>query len=168
LIEKNNEILTPIQSIKDKELYILEILNHYKHRSFIVEMILYNLDNCISVLGEPRTDLIDLVVLLMQKHSKQVRIQMGRMVCLVNLIEDRLGEQIGIKYLDKIVKGTNRYAVIPESSNNTKNALLTLRIECMIKLHNISFDKFERIQLIMESMVAFKYADVNEVAVEIC
>jgi len=149
------------------ESQIMESLIRYKHRPTFVQKSLFHLYNYTLTYCEPRTDLIDLIVIPMRKHSKIIGIQMAATACLYNLTKNKLGEKIHPKKLKKVVDVTlNSMELFPSHQQLQKNALLTLCSDRI--LQDVSFDRFKCTQLVMDSLVAFKDTAMNRMAVAIC
>ncbi len=124
-------------------------------------------DRIVENLSINKTELIDLTINFMQKHSKVVKLQYNAISCFINLTADELAENINSKKLEKIVEFTLiAMELFPNHEELQENALSLLFNDHI--LGDIEFDKYKCAQLVMDSIVAFEDSDMNQMAVSIC
>lgn len=149
------------------EKQILESLQRYPLRPFYIQKSLYYLYNQTQNFSEPRLDIIQLVLPVMQRHSKVLVIQMAATACLYNLSKSNLGQQIHPKWLKQVVELTlNAMENFPTHQQLQKNTLLTLCSDRI--LQEVPFDRYRCARLVMDSLVCFDDPSMNRMSVAIC
>jgi len=149
------------------ESQIIESLRRYKHRPIFNKESLIDLYDFTLTYDEPRTDLIDLVVVKMRENSHMIGIQLVATECLCNLTQNGLSEKMHPKILKKVVEVTlNAMELFPNHQQLQTNALLTLYSNRILR--DVSFDTLKCFQLIMDYLVAFNGTDMDEYAIYIC
>jgi hypothetical protein len=155
---------TPIiQSIKERESIFIKYLNRYRHRPSIVKECLRILDDCIELCFETRTDLIDLIdliVVLMREHYKVIDVQYNAIECLTSLTKIEIYYATDSTLFKEVIQ--EMLIAMQSFPNNQKlqsKASLLLMNVCI--LQNVSFNSYKCIELIMNSMVKFNCTKFN-------
>jgi hypothetical protein len=178
-IAMKNKLKTDVDSNsrEEEELHIMTILNDYKHRQTLVENCLkYLYKNILKSNGyKPKTDFIDLIVILMRKHSQSFEIQIFGTACICVLLKEELEiEKLDMNLVNKLIEVilTSMESFMESFPNNKplfNNALIILnKLIILNLLQNASFDRYKCIKLSIDSLIKFKDMDMNRNAVIIC
>ncbi|XP_048509756.1 protein zyg-11 homolog B-like isoform X2 [Athalia rosae] len=169
LVNPFNEYYRPnlVVSGTASEPQILESLKRYWCRPIYVQKCLYNLFRLTPNFGEPRVDVIKLVLPGMKAHPQQFGVQMAATACLYNLTKGELATKIHPSILKQIVDLTlTAMESFPNHYQLQKNTLLTLCSDRI--LQEVTFDKYRCARLVMNCLSAFDDASMNRMSVAIC
>jgi hypothetical protein len=154
------------KDFKREDSYLIDSLILYKHRPNFVRKTLICLLKCIESNCEPRTDLIELILVLMKIHSKIIEIQVTATALLYVLIKEEFSEKIDPKLIEKVANASILILrSFPNHQQLQKNALLILSKDCLLQSESIN--RYNCIQLILNSLIKFNDSDLNRIAVEI-
>jgi len=146
---------------------ILEALRRYSTRPVYVQKSLFHLFSITQVLGEPRKDVIEVILPAMKAHPGDLGVQMAATACLYNLSKGELGQKLHPSWLGRIVSLTmEAMHHFPNHQQLQKNALLTLCSDRI--LQDVNFDYFRCARLVMECLCGFEDSSMNRMSVAIC
>jgi hypothetical protein len=153
-----------ISSTKEKESYIMHLLNTYGQRPSFVQFCLSCLYECILEYTDPSIYLMEIILNLMDSFPKSNGIQTIAIECLYELTKNKLNFKIYRKLIKNMIDLTLK--AMESSPNNEelqRNALWLLSNDHI--LLNISPDQQKCIHLVMNTTVIFKQRDMNEKAI---
>jgi len=157
----NYHLFNNMEDVKKGRIsHIFDILNNYKHRPTIVEFNLFCLYDFLRPYWVSSNDLIELIVILMRKHSKIAKIQLNAIKCLYKLTNKELTAEISSETLGKAVDVT--LSCIDSFPNQIEIHLSA--ISFLFNRHimdSITFDKYKCIELVMNSLINFKDIHIN-------
>jgi hypothetical protein len=170
LIEMKNKLKRVVDSIsrEEEELHIMRILNDYKHRQTLVKNCFkYLYKNILKSNGyKPKTDFIDLIVILMRKYPQFIEIQFYGPLCIGQMIKGLQIEKSDTNLINKVIEVIlTSMESFPNNKHLFNNALIILNNNYL--LQNASFD-INNIQLVMNSLINSNDMVMNENAVIIC
>jgi hypothetical protein len=124
---------------------------------------------------KPKSDFIDLIVILMRKYSQSFEIQIFGTACICVLLKEELQiEKLNMNLVNKLIEVilTSMESFMESFPNNKllfNNALIILnKLIILNLLQNASFDRYKCIKLSIDSLIEFKDMDMNRDAVIIC
>ncbi len=147
-IAMKNKLKRVIDSDSREEelLHIINILNVYKDRQTLVKnrlSYLYQNINTLKSNGyKPKTELIDLIVILMRKYSKSIEIQTYGTICIGILLrkEDSKIEKLNANSLNQLIEVILiSMESFPNNNSLISNALIIINNNYL--LENASFDR---------------------------
>ncbi len=171
-IAMKNKLKRVIDSDSREEelLHIINILNVYKDRQTLVKnrlSYLYQNINTLKSNGyKPKTELIDLIVILMRKYSKSIEIQTYGTICIGILLrkEDSKIEKLNANSLNQLIEVILiSMESFPNNNSLISNALIIINNNYL--LENASFDRNKCMKLLIDSMVQFRDIGMNTNAV---
>jgi len=153
---------------KSTESEIFESLSSSNERTSSVQKALLHLyDFAYDSYCKNRKGFIDLVVTKMSECSEIISIQMAGIACLYRLAGNGSDKKIDHKRLEQVVESIlNAMQLFPKHILLQKIALFALNNDSILRY--VSFHRFKCIQLVLDSVVAFKKTSMNEKAVKIC
>jgi hypothetical protein len=160
-------IAIKVNMIEKREASALEILNLYEHKPDFIRKFLAHLKDYKKINFDLRTNLIELIVVLMSKYLRITDLQLNAIVCIYSFIENENGEKLNPELLEKVVEVTlNAMELYPYNQMLQKSALYILYTKQI--LENISTERYRCTKLVMDSLVNFKKNDMNLMASIIC
>jgi hypothetical protein len=160
------EIERNLLIIKEESL-IVELLNKNREDSTAVIKNLNRLYKYLLIHCEPRNDLIDLIISLMQKHSNSIDVILISTACLYSFTRDKLAEKIEKNLIQNVFDATlSAMELYKDDQQLYTNGLSILFNE--IILQDITFDKYKCVEIALNSLINFENKRIIERAIWIC
>jgi transcriptional regulator len=160
------EIERNLLIIKEESL-IMELLNENREDSTAVIKNLNRLYNYLLIHCEPRNDLIDLIISLMQKHSNSIDVIRSSTLCLYSLTRDKLAEKIEKNLIQNVFDATlSAMELYKDDQQLHTNGLSIFANE--IILQDITFDKYKCVEIALNSLMNFEDKGIIQRAIGIC
>jgi hypothetical protein len=167
-VQNNNEeeIEKNLLIIKEESL-IIDSFNKDREDSKAILKNLNRLYNYLLIHCEPRNDLIDLIISLMQKHLNSIDIILSSTACLYRLTTNKFAEKIDKNLIQKVFEMT-LLAMEPNKDHQQLHINgLSIFVNEII-LQDITFDRYKCVEIALNSIQNFEDERITQKAIWIC